>query len=290
MPGSDDFHPLGAAFFHDRHHSTLFVTNARRNQSTIEVFHVSHSKLPKLTWHKTISDSLIVNANAILPVSSTQFYVTNDHRFRRAEMPMAHMFETYSQLPLSYTAFVDFSGRTTKAEIAVRLQRVANGITATPDLERVFIAESTRGGFGVYARKENNELDFQEFISINGFTDNLHFSADGYINKDNWGNSAVVAGVHPNILRLVECAKGGRNAPSWVVSVRPSRDGMESDPKDQGLYRAKSYKELWHVKTEVQDDGQWFSSATGAFVDEEKGVLMGTGLYDDNGAFMCLRQ
>lgn len=290
MQGSDDFHPLGATFFHDRYHSTLFVTNARRNQSTIEVFHVSHSTPPKLTWHKTVSHSLIVNANAILPVSSTQFYVTNDHRFRRAEMPMAHMFETYSQLPLSYTTFVDFSGSRTKAEIAVRLQRIANGITATPDLGRVFIAESARGGFGVYARTQDNKLDFQEFISINGFTDNLDFSADGYIDKDHWGNSAVIAGVHPNILRLVDCAKGGQNAPSWVVSVRLSRDGMENDPKDKGLYAAKNYKKLWHVKTEVQDDGSWFSGATGAFVDGERRILVGTGLYDDNGAFMCQRQ
>jgi hypothetical protein len=65
---------------------------------------------------------------------------------------------------------------------------------------------------------------------------------------------------------------------------------MENDPKDKGLYAAKNYKKLWHVKTEVQDDGSWFSGATGAFVDGERRILVGTGLYDDNGAFMCQRQ
>jgi hypothetical protein len=205
-------------------------------------------------------------------------------------MKFAHMFETYSQLPLSYTTFVDFSGSVIKAETAVSLQRIANGITASPDLERVFIAESARGGFGVYARTADNKLDFQEFVSINGFTDNLHFNANGYIDKDNWGNSAITVGVHPNIVRLVNFAKGVENAPSWIVSVRPSKEGLEKDPKDMGLYVAKNYKEFWHVKTEVQDDGQWFGGATGGFIDGERGVLVGTGLYDANGAIICLKQ
>lgn len=177
-----------------------------------------------------------------------------------------------------------------KARTAVSLQRVANGITASPDLERVFIAESARGGFGVYARTADNKLDFQEFVSINGFTDNLHFNADGYIDKDNWGNSCITAGVHPNILKLVQFAKGVANAPSWIVSVRYSHDSLAQDPKDKGLYAAKNYKEPWRVKTEIQDDGGWFAGATGGFIDAKEGVLVATGLYDANGAIICSKQ
>jgi hypothetical protein len=195
------------------------------------------------------------------------------------------MFESYSQLPLSYTTFVDISGAHVTAHKVVSLQRMANGITATPDMQTVFIAESARGGFGIYTRTAKNKLDFKEFISINGLTDNLHFNDDGYIDKDNWGESSVIVGAHPNIVRLVKFAKGERNAPSWIVSVRPAKDGLKKDA--EGLYRASNYKDDWHVKTELQDDGTWFGGVTGGMIDAAQGVMIGSGLYDENGAFIC---
>ena len=165
-------------------------------------------------------------------------------------------------------------------------QRIANGISSTPDLEMVFIAESTRGGFGIYSRAPDNELVFQEFVRINGLTDNLNFNDDGYINKDNWGKSAVIAGVHPNVLRLEKFARNKQSAPSWIVSARPLEHELERDPEGQGLYRAANQKNKWHIQTELQDDGEWFGSATGIIVDKEFGMI-GVGLYDSNGAFMC---
>src|SRR5579859_6972350 len=219
LPESSDFHPLGLALYHQTTHSTLFVANAGRNQSSIELFRVSHTTPPKLTWRRTLTDPLIRNANAILPVSPTQIYVTNDHRSRRADSKYVHLAETYSQLPFSFTTFIDFSTETVKAKTAVSLQRVANGITATPDLELVFIAESARGGFGIYKCTPDNKLDFQEYISVNGLPDNLHFDDDGYVNKDNWGKSSVVVGAHPNVLKLEKIkASADNTAPSWIVS------------------------------------------------------------------------
>ena len=289
LPPNIDFHPLGAALYHGKYHTTLLVTNCRRNQSTIEVFELSVKNPTKSTWRRSLSHELIPNGNAILPVSSTQFYVTNDHYFRRKEHKYLHMSESYLALPLSFTTFVDFSGNNIKARKVVFGQRAANGITATPDLDMVFIAESTRGGFGVYKRTEDNSLDFQEYVKINGHTDNVHFHADGYINAENWGNSAVYAGLHPNIVRLVKFVKGIQNAPSWIVSARPAREKMEGDPSDYKgpLHRARADKETWDVRTEFQDAGEWFGGATGAIVDKQRGVMIGGGLYDANGAFIC---
>jgi Arylesterase len=290
IPEASDFHPLGAALFREPYHSTLFVTNAGRNQSSIELFHVSHTIPPTLTWERSITHPLLPNANAILAVSPTQLYVTNDHRFRRIESLSKHIFETYSQLPLSYTTFLDFSDDNVIAHTAVSLQRLANGITATPDLETVFIAECGGGGFGVYTRTPDNVLNFKEHVSINGIIDNLDFVADGYVDKDNWGNSYVVAGAHPNVLLMQKDLANKENAPSWVVSARPAAQGLQSDPTDQGLYKAKNYKTTWHVKTELQDDGDWFSTSSGAMVDMDRGVMIGGGLYDENGAFICRKQ
>jgi arylesterase / paraoxonase len=289
IPETSDFHPLGAALYHSSRHSTLFVTNAGRNGSSIELFHVSHSIPLKITWERSISHPLIPNANAILPVSSTEFYVTNDHLFRRDQAKSAHILESYLQLPLSYTTFVEISENVVVRK-AVSSQRVANGIASTPDFETVFIAESARGGFGVYSRTSENDLKFQEFVRINGFTDNLHFNDDGYIDKNNWGKSSVIVGVHPNILRLEKFARNIRSAPSWVVSVRPATDEYQEDPHDQGLYKAKNYKNMWHVQTEFQDDGEWFGAATGAIVDNERGVMIGSGLYDSKGVFICRKR
>lgn len=289
IPEAKGFHPLGAGLYHSSRHSTLFVTNAGRNESSIELFHISHSTPPKLTWKRTISHpNLIPNGNAIFPVSSTSFYVTNDHRFRRAKSKVLHTLETYSQLPLSYTTFVDISGEEVVARKIVSYQRVANGICSTPDMEMVFIAESARGGFGVYSRNEDtNDLLFQEFVRINGFTDNLNFNDDGYIDKDHWGDSSIIVGVHPNILRLEGFARNKDSAPSWIVSARPTKDGLMEDPADRGLYRAVNRKNNWHIQTELQDDGGWFGGGTGAIVDNGRGVMIGTGLYDANGAFIC---
>jgi arylesterase/paraoxonase len=290
IPETSDFHPLGAALFHERYHSTLFVTNAGRNQSSIELFHVSHTIPPTLTWRRSITHPLLPNTNAILPVSPTQLYVTNDHRFRRIESRSMHTFETYSQLPFSYTTFLDFSDDNVLANRAVSHQRIANGITATPDLETVFIAECAAGGFGVYTRTPDNVLHFKEHVPINAIIDNLHFVADGYVSKDNWGKSYVIVGAHPNPLLLKNDAANKANAPSWLVSARPAADGLKSDPTDQGLYKAKNYKKTWHVQTELQDDGDWFSTSCGAIADMDRGVMVGSGLYDENGAFICRKQ
>ena len=287
LPQGSDFHPLGAALFHQSQHSTLFITNAQRNGSTIEMFHVSHATPPILSWRRTISHPLIPNANAIQPVSSTSFYVTNDHRFRRAESTPAHALESYLQLPLAYTTFVDLSTKEVVARKVVSLQRIANGITATPDLKTIFIAESARGGFGVYSRTDDNELHFKEFVRINGLADNVNFNDDGYVDEEHWGKSSVTVGCHPNALTLEKFARGKWNAPSWIVSFRPKGEGIDEDAFDQGLYRAKSYKDTWTVNTELQDDGEWFGGGSGAIIDHGRDVMIGTGLYDSNGAIIC---
>jgi len=175
------------------------------------------------------------------------------------------------------------------ARKVVSLQRVANGITATPDSKIIFIAESARGGFGVYARTDDDELHFKEFVRVNGFADNINFNDDGYVDDTHWGESSITAGCHPNILSLVRCARGKQNAPSWIVSFRPQSEGIDQDPLDRGLYRAKNYKDTWHVTTELQDDGNWFGGGTGAIIDHGRNVMIGTGLYDSNGAFICHR-
>jgi arylesterase / paraoxonase len=288
LPASMDFHPLGAALYHGKYHTTLFVTNCQRNQSTIEIFQISLTDPTKLTWQRSLSDDLIINANAILPISSTQFYVTNDHFFRRRDLKFPHMLESYLALPLSFTAFVDFSTKTLKARKVVTGQRMANGITATPDLERIFIAESTRGGFGVYKRQDDSSLEFQEHVKINGHTDNIQFHDHGYVNVENWGESALYVGLHPNVVRLVKFVKGIQNAPSWIVSARPAGHGGQMDPSDdKELYKAQTDKETWSVRTEFQDTGEWFGGATGAMLDEKRGVMIAGGLYDANGAFIC---
>ena len=197
------------------------------------------------------------------------------------------MFETFSQLPFAYTTFVDISEMNVVARTAVSLQRIPNGITSTPDLETVFIAESGRGGFGIYERTSRNDLEFREFVRINGLVDNLNFNDDGYINKDNWGRSSVIVGVHPNILRLIKYVKNKQNAPTWIVSARPTKSGLGRDPANEGLYRAKNYQESWHIQTELQDNGEWFGGGSGAIVDSNRGAMIGTGLYDTNGAFIC---
>src|ERR1700689_4280285 len=87
--------------------------------------------------------------------------------------------------------------------------------------------------------------------------------------------------------RLEKLARGKAGAPSWIVSFRPKREGIDEDAFDQGLYRAKSYKDTWTVNTELQDDGEWFGGGSGAIIDHGRDVMIGTGLYDSNGAFIC---
>jgi len=199
------------------------------------------------------------------------------------------MFETYSQLPFAHTSFVDISEVHTVAQIAMSRQRVANGITATPDLETVFIAESTAGAIGAYSRTPDNKLQFKEYIRMEGLLDNLHFNDDGYHDEHDWGNSCVTAGAHLNIIHLTKQARGTGYAPSSIVTARPAKIRSEDRQSDRGLHRAKDHKETWHVQTELQDDGKWFSGATGAFIDARRGVMIGVGLYDSNGAFICRR-
>jgi hypothetical protein len=128
---------------------------------------------------------------------------------------------------LSYTTFIDFSSLDTiLARKVVSFQRLANGITATPDLSQIFIAESGRRIWGLLSQPSGQFLHFDKFVRINGHTDNLHFVAKDYLSPASWGQSFVMAGVHPNILSLRRSAKGG-TAPSWIVSVRPGNETLE---------------------------------------------------------------
>jgi arylesterase / paraoxonase len=287
IPRDVDFHPLGAAVFQDQSTkgTTLFVASCRRDNSTVEIFHFDSSNA-KLTWQRTIAHPLIPNANAIRPISSTQFYVTNDHRFRQSASKALHMMETFTQFSSTYTTFVDFSGPTISAQKVVSLEGMTNGIASTPDLSQIFIAESGRGAFGIYNRNPTtNTLTFSRYVRINGHPDNLHFVSVGYRDANDWGQSFVVVGVHPNIFLLRRAVAGGV-APSWIVTAGKG-ENVPAEERVGELHRTKKYGEDWDVRTLVQDGGEWFSGATGAVVDVERGVMVGSGLYDSHGAYVC---
>src|SRR5258708_16856960 len=116
-PLDADFHPLGIYVVPSHESlvpSTVFTVNHGRHNTTIEIFHLYDSSptspYPKLRYVRTLSHPAFVSPNAVVPISPTSFYVSNDHRFTR-RIPfvgdLLAVSETLLALPLSWVDRVD---------------------------------------------------------------------------------------------------------------------------------------------------------------------------------------
>ena len=314
-PETHDFHPLGLDIYPShpgQPYSNLFVVNHARHNSTIEQFTLSWHEPDRAKWVRTISGPELVAPNALALTSPTSFYLTHDHRFTRRlpgilgkTLPIT---ESILALPLAWATHVNVTTETVDSTILAHQSALTttkthtetvashipfpNGVAISPDGTQVAIASTTLGEILFYERDVTTQaLSLRARVPTPFAPDNIMYDSRG---------SLIVAG-HPYFPALVAVAanRAGARAPSWVLSITPSRTppgvGAEMDaemelawdvdapvPASRKVPRVPGYE----VRTLYQSDGSEFSSSSTGLRDSKTGVLYVVGLYQD-GLMVC---
>lgn len=308
FPAGVDFHPLGISIFSSSEtpdHPRLFVPNLRRDVSSIDIFTLDLSTA-RAIYHLSISSpDLIPSPNAIAPISETEFFVTNDHRWPARLHPWLSKLETFLNLPVSWVTHIDFSASImplqpantgfTATGIAPVITKAiddicyANGILLLPQppsvVEQFLLVASTcpsRSALHVYklVPGTSRQLMADETIAMPFAADNLAWDAtldpsDDTVYDAKQGGflrGITVAG-HPaplSLLRMAHNLDRRLTAPSWVVEVR--RDaGHDGDAVVDAAHETARHKlkngesSGWWLKTLYQSKLLLHPSAAGGY-------------------------
>ena len=174
-----------------------------------------------LTLARTVTAPHFVSLNDVTGSGQEAFYVTNDHGRKG---PGGHLLEDASMIGRASVVYFDGTSARTVADKL----RYANGITLTPDGQRVFVAETTGYQIRSYVRQPNGDLrpsDPPLFVDT---------SPDNF-SIDDRGN-LLLAG-HPSPLQFLRHARSAAQpAPSEVVQLS-ILSGASGPASVQRIYR-----------------------------------------------------
>lgn len=289
FPETSDFHPLGIDVLpatKSGEPTHVFIVNHGRNDSTVEQFKLveGNGVVTPLAYHaqyvRTWKHSAIHSPNAIVPLSPTSFFLTNDHRFtRRLPHPIGKvvpLIETLFIIPGGWVDRLDLvEGGEINVTRAISHVPFANGIALSPDGKEVAVISTTEGTVQLYDRDSTtNTLTFRERVYIPHSPDNVSY--------DERKGSILVAG-HPHFPSLAKLVKKEfQTSPSWVIEVEKRNLSHEVPTDGEAPYPA--YKRVspnpnYKLTTVYQSDGLHYStSATGVRHGKDLFVV---GLYGD---------
>lgn len=204
-----NFHPHGISLWRnpgggpDR----LFVINHSGGSHKIEIFEITGIGLRHT---ESIVGDALVTPNDLHAVGPRQFYATNDHRYASG---WRRRMEDYFRLPESTVVYFDGE----HFAVAVDGIGMPNGISASEDGTRVYIASTTGRAVHVYAReRESGVLAHELSVDVPGWADNIEIAPGG----------DLLIGVHPKALELLaHVGDPDVTAPSRIVRLSRTEDG-----------------------------------------------------------------
>lgn len=204
-----DFRPHGVSLWRNPGEGLdrLFVINHAGGVNKIEIFEITGIGLRHT---ESISGEALVTPNDLLAVGPRQFYATNDHRYASG---WKRQMEDYFRLPESSVVYFDGEN----FSVAVPDIGLPNGINASEDGTRVYIASSSAQAVHVFAREpESGVLAHVTAIDIPGWADNIEVVPGG----------DLLVGVHPNVLALLaHVADPEVPSPSRIVRLSRNQAG-----------------------------------------------------------------
>ncbi len=198
--GLSDFHPHGISLFQSNENKTLiFAINHQKNKNSIEIFQFSDSTL---THIKSFTHPLLLSPNDILAVGENQFYITNDHDEPKSSWRSK---KDLLQIPMGNVCYFDG----TKASIVADKLLYANGINASKDGSKIFVAETSGKKIDVFEKLAAGKLKKFDEISIMG-ADNIEVDSEGNL----W------VGCHPKLLAFLAHSKDHKKlSPSEIIKI-----------------------------------------------------------------------
>jgi arylesterase/paraoxonase len=201
------FRPHGLSLWaHADEPKRLFVVNhpldaAGHEQQTVEIF---EQQADQLFHHvKTVSDALFVHPNDLAAVGPEQFYAANDSG---AHNGFTRMIEFLFQPGWSTVVYYDG----TKAAIAVSGRAMANGVMASADGLKLYLAETAGRQVLIFDRDtQTGSLYWSGLIEVPGGPDNLDLAEDGSL----W------VAAHPNTWAVMQHVRSGKPAPTMILRL-----------------------------------------------------------------------
>ncbi|KAG8749817.1 hypothetical protein FRC12_013208 [Ceratobasidium sp. 428] len=277
FPANADFHPLGIEVIPSTEKPRVLVINHRRDRPTIEVFRIYYHEgsALMLTHEKTLHHPSIKAPNAMVAVSETAFYLSQDHTFTfRLGWPL-NMFlpvlETMLALPLGRVSLVLFDTVQGVGQVQTIASQIpfANGVAISEDGSTLAVAATTLAEVQFYSRNQTS-IDFVRSIKVPFSADNIAFA----------GDQLLVAG-HPYLPAFMALKKGKTDtSPSWVSSISPA----ETNSGESWISRIAHGAKVTDI---LKSDGSFLTSSSGAFADLEMQTMFVVGLYDGNGVAKC---
>ncbi|KAF8317477.1 hypothetical protein DL93DRAFT_573901 [Clavulina sp. PMI_390] len=282
FPEEASFHPLGIDILGatSEEGAHLFVVNHAKSFSTVEQFKLieTTSGSPRAVYLRTWAHPSSIHApNAIVALSPTAFYVTNDHYFtRRLPSPWGKfvpLIETLFAIPLGWVDLVelvaddDVTAVSARQSPQIRSRRIvsgipfANGMSMSHDGREVAVVSTTQTAVRFYDRDAiSNALTFRDEVLLPFNGDNI-----AYDESPGGSHSVIVAG-HPHFPTLVKLAAGKTTvSPSWVVEITPKGDATYADDDGKApypVYRRVGKAKNYSSRTLYQSSGEDFPSST----------------------------
>ncbi len=219
-----DFKPLGLDYFEDDEVRRLFVVNEAGK--SVEMFDVKDDDM--LVHIETFAEPRLTSPNNVVAVGRRSFYVTNDVQpGRNSRIASIHFLTRQASGQVFFT-------NGTSWRVAAEGLRFANGIEASADGARIYVAETAGGAVRVYDRDtQSGTLTQAQLIRLDASPDNITVDDAG----------ALWVAALPQPLSL----PGHAGNPKKPAASEVIRIGVDGAPRT--IYR---------------DDGRELSAATSA--------------------------
>lgn len=214
----DVFHPHGIALLKQDSKDFLFVVNhTTTTDHQIDVFELTGRTSAKLI--NSISFPELVSPNDLYPISTSKFYVTNDHGAPR--QTIAEKLEDAWQLANADIVLYD-NGEVRRIISDLAL---ANGILVSEDEKTLFVAESTREKISRFTL-DDGQWTRSASYSLEVMPDNLEWDENGNI----------LTASHPQALQFLKHTfDASVTSPSIAHRIDPNTGATEVLYENDGL-------------------------------------------------------
>ncbi|TLS27002.1 hypothetical protein PpBr36_05052 [Pyricularia pennisetigena] len=284
------FHPIGIAFDHPT--ATLFVLNNDVRGPRLEVFRYRPSIIsPSLKHLGTIEHPLIYSPNSVEVVSSTELYITNDHRFPARYHPTLSTLENYLLLAKGSVVRVKLSSKSSTIESIrtvaslpfpngiARLNESTMAVASTNTASIHFYSMPAAAAATTAGEKKKEEDGEEEQLALTGVV-KLPFLPDN-LSVDDKGK-LLIAG-HPSPPELNQVSRSRA-----LCQDERARNPKAEEPKHCRKAMAPSWAAEWTEADGLRnlyvsrgaEAGGYGTTATAAR-DSARGLGFLTGLYDE---------
>ena len=272
--------------------STETPKEIRKSNSRIEVFH--HRLGSSSVRHvRTVQHPLLSTPNDIFALSSTEFYVTNDHHY--LEGPLRLVEDVVPAAGWTNTIHVRYSEEPSDdqsdvvATVALSGLHNNNGLSHGRTSDEVFVASAMSGRLHVSQLSEETQegvrpISISETVPFESAIDNPSYFTDPFANETFDASGVVIAGLGKaaHIPRTTRDPEGKESVIVWYAKPgkpTPTEDGTPGTPGS------------WEKRVLFEDDGERIRTASAAVLvaidpategGARKGWLFVTGFFSRN--------